>query len=55
MVGFAGTLGVLVGIGLGGANMGVLLPCLFGVGALMMLAIPTSQVRLTGFAGQPAT
>ena len=46
---------MLVVIGLGGGNIAVLLPCLFGVGALMMLAIPTVQVRLTGFAADAPT
>jgi predicted MFS family arabinose efflux permease len=50
IIGFAGTLVVLVVIFLDGQTIGVLLPCLFGVGALMMMAIPTIQVRLTGFA-----
>ena len=50
VVGYSGTLVVLVIIGLSGSNTTVLLPCLFGVGALMMLAIPTIQVRLTSFA-----
>jgi predicted MFS family arabinose efflux permease len=50
ITGFAGTLVVLVIIRAGGQTIGVLLPCLFGVGALMMLTIPTIQVRLTGFA-----
>lgn len=31
------------------------LPCLFGVGATMMFAIPTIQVRLTGFAPDAPT
>lgn len=33
-----------------GSNLAVLFLCLFGVGAAMMFAIPTVQVRLTGFA-----
>lgn len=55
VVGFAGTLVLLVVIGWAGQQLGVLLPCLFGVGALMMLAIPTIQVRLTGFASDAPT
>jgi predicted MFS family arabinose efflux permease len=50
IIGFAGTLVVLVVIRLAGQTFGVLLSCLFAVGALMMLAIPTIQVRLTSFA-----
>jgi MFS transporter, DHA1 family, inner membrane transport protein len=50
IAGFGGTLVLLVVIASAGQAIGVLLPCLFGVGALMMLAIPTVQVRLTGFA-----
>ncbi|MEX5635292.1 MFS transporter [Parafrankia sp. FMc2] len=48
--GYGGVLGLLVLIGVAGDNLVVLLPCLFGVGATMMFAIPTIQVRLTGFA-----
>lgn len=55
VVGFAGTLGLLVVIGLAGGQIAVLMPCLFGVGTLMMLAIPTIQVRLTGFAPDSPT
>jgi predicted MFS family arabinose efflux permease len=55
VVGFAGTLVLLVVITWAGQQLGVLLPCLFGVGALMMLAIATIQVRLTGFAPDAPT
>jgi predicted MFS family arabinose efflux permease len=48
--GYGGVLALLALIGVAGGNLVVLLPCLFGVGATMMLAIPTIQVRLTGFA-----
>lgn len=45
--GYAGTLLLLVAIGAAGESLIVLLPALFGVGATMMLAIPSIQVRLT--------
>jgi predicted MFS family arabinose efflux permease len=48
--GYGGALVLLVLIGVVGANLAVLLPCLFGVGATMMAAIPTIQVRLTRLA-----
>ncbi|BEL06606.1 MFS transporter [Actinoplanes sichuanensis] len=48
--GYGVTLLLLVPIGLGGGDIAVLLPCLFGVGAAMMFAIPTIQVRLTTLA-----
>ena len=48
--GYGGVLVLLVLIGVAGDNLVVLLPCLFGVGATMMFAIPTIQVRLTAFA-----
>jgi predicted MFS family arabinose efflux permease len=41
--GYAGVLGLLGLIGLAGQNLSVLLPCLFGVGATMMAAIPAIQ------------
>jgi DHA1 family inner membrane transport protein len=48
--GYGGALVLLALIGVGGSTVAVLLPCLFGVGATMMAAIPTIQVRLTRFA-----
>ncbi|MEU8364190.1 MFS transporter [Nonomuraea sp. NPDC048882] len=48
--GYGGVLALLVLIGVAGGHLAILLPCLFGVGATMMFAIPTIQVRLTGFA-----
>ncbi|MDQ0393673.1 hypothetical protein [Labrys monachus] len=39
-----------VALAAGGTNIWLLLPGLFGVGAAMMVAISTIQVRLTGFA-----
>jgi predicted MFS family arabinose efflux permease len=53
--GYGGVLVLLVLIGLAGSNLVVLMPCLFGVGATMMAAIPTIQVRLTGFAPDAPT
>ncbi|MGW4792397.1 MFS transporter [Nonomuraea sp. NPDC004297] len=48
--GYSAVLALLALIGVAGGNPVILLPCLFGVGATMMFAIPTIQVRLTGFA-----
>jgi DHA1 family inner membrane transport protein len=53
--GYGGALAVLVVIGVAGDELVVLLPCLFGVGATMMVAIPTIQVRLTAFAPDAPT
>jgi predicted MFS family arabinose efflux permease len=53
--GYAGALALLVVIGVAGDNLAVLLPGLFGVGATMMIAIPTIQIRLTGFAPDAPT
>jgi DHA1 family inner membrane transport protein len=53
--GYGGVLVFLVLIGTAGGNLEILLPCLFGVGATMMAAIPTIQVRLTGFAPDAPT
>ncbi|GII32452.1 MFS transporter [Planotetraspora mira] len=53
--GYGGVLALLVLIGVAGGDLLVLLPCLFGVGATMMFAIPTIQVRLTGFAPDAPT
>ncbi|MEV1317634.1 MFS transporter [Micromonospora arborensis] len=53
--GYGGVLVLLVLIGMAGSNLAILLPCLFGVGATMMYAIPTIQVRLTGFAPDAPT
>ena len=49
MLGYSLVLIFLVVIALGGANLAVLLPALFGVGATMMMAIPTIQVLLTQY------
>ncbi|GIE28399.1 MFS transporter [Actinoplanes italicus] len=53
--GYGVTLVLLVPIGLAGSDLTVLLPCLFGVGAAMMFAIPTIQVRLTALAPDAPT
>ncbi|GAA1853346.1 MFS transporter [Asanoa iriomotensis] len=53
--GYGGVLVLLALIGAAGNNLTVLLPCLFGVGATMMFAIPTIQVRLTAFAPDAPT
>ncbi|MEX3106367.1 MULTISPECIES: MFS transporter [unclassified Streptomyces] len=53
--GYGGTLVFLVLIGVAGDRLAVLLPCLFGVGAAMMFAIPTIQVRLTALAPDAPT
>jgi DHA1 family inner membrane transport protein len=50
VAGFGGCLCFLAAIGLGGRQVWILMPALFGVGMTMMMAIPTIQVRLTGFA-----
>jgi len=55
VAGFGGVLVLLVVIGTGGSNVAVLLPALFGVGATMMFAIPTIQVRLTAAAPDAPT
>ncbi|GLH99241.1 MFS transporter [Phytohabitans aurantiacus] len=53
--GYGGVLAVLALIGVAGGDLVILLPCLFGVGATMMFAIPTIQVRLTAFAPDAPT
>nr|WP_218007945.1 MFS transporter [Herbidospora sakaeratensis] len=53
--GYGGVLGLLALIGVAGNEWPVLLACLFGVGATMMFAIPTIQVRLTSFAPDAPT
>tara|TARA_R110002020_G_scaffold25060_2_gene81564 strand:+ start:601 stop:1812 length:1212 start_codon:yes stop_codon:yes gene_type:complete len=53
--GYGCTLAVLVLLALWGANPWVFFPAMFGVGAAMMVAIPTIQVRLTALAPQSAT
>jgi DHA1 family inner membrane transport protein len=53
--GFAGVLVLLVALNLWGQHVAVPLPALFGVGATMMFAIPTIQVRLTRLAPEAPT
>jgi predicted MFS family arabinose efflux permease len=48
-------LALLALVGVAGDNLAILLPCLFGVGATMMFAIPTIQVQLTRFAPDAPT
>ncbi|WP_020012953.1 MFS transporter [Promicromonospora sukumoe] len=55
LYGYGGVLVFLVLIGVAGSNLTVLLFCFFGTGATMMFAIPTIQVRLTGFAPDAPT
>ncbi|MFB2553738.1 MFS transporter [Ensifer soli] len=50
VLGFGSTLLILAALAVGGANPAVFFPAMFGVGAAMMAAIPTIQVRLTNFA-----
>lgn len=50
LLGYASALGVLAALAIGGTQHWVLFPALFGVGAAMMAAIPTIQVRLTRLA-----
>ncbi|MEU8089097.1 MFS transporter [Micromonospora sp. NPDC049101] len=53
--GFGYVLVLLAAIGFLGSEILILLPTLFGVGATMMFAIPTIQVRLTEFAPDAPT
>jgi DHA1 family inner membrane transport protein len=55
ILGFGSALAVLALLAWGGAKVWVLLPALFGVGATMMTAIPTIQVRLTRLAPEAPT
>ncbi|MDQ0512369.1 MFS transporter [Ancylobacter amanitiformis] len=55
VVGFGSALIVLAVLAAGGGQVWILMPALFGVGATMMVAIPTIQVRLTGFAPEAPT
>ena len=50
VIGFGSALGVLAVLALGAASPVILFPGLFGVGATMMIAIPSIQVRMTRFA-----
>ncbi|GLH80727.1 MFS transporter [Bradyrhizobium sp. SSBR45G] len=55
VAGFGSALAVLAVLGIGGGHVLVLMPALFGVGATMMTAIPTIQVRLTRLAPEAPT
>ncbi|WP_342238477.1 MFS transporter [Inquilinus sp. OTU3971] len=55
VMGFGSALVVLALLAAGGGNVWILMPALFGVGTTMMVAIPTIQVRLTGFAPEAPT
>ncbi|CAN7741621.1 MFS transporter [Bosea sp. LjRoot9] len=55
VMGFGSALIVLVVLAAGGGHVWILMPALFGVGTTMMVAIPTIQVRLTGFAPEAPT
>lgn len=50
VLGFGSALAIMAALAVGGANPWVFFPAMFGVGAAMMAAIPTIQVRLTRFA-----
>ncbi|WP_316188071.1 MULTISPECIES: MFS transporter [unclassified Bradyrhizobium] len=55
VVGFGCALVVLAVLAIAGSHVWVLMPALFGVGATMMTAIPTIQVRLTRLAPEAPT
>lgn len=55
VMGFGCALGVLGILAVYGVSVWVLMICLFGVGATMMVAIPTIQVRLTRLAPEAPT
>jgi DHA1 family inner membrane transport protein len=55
VLGYGLTLVVLVILSSLGTNTWIFVPCLFGVGAAMMAAIPTIQVRMTNFAPEAPT
>ncbi|MFD3406567.1 MFS transporter [Kribbella sp. NPDC058693] len=55
VIGYGGVLLFLITIGAAGGTTWVLLLALFGVGATMMLAIPTIQVLLTRYAPEAPT
>lgn len=50
VLGFGSALVIMATLAIGGANPWIFFPAMFGVGAAMMAAIPTIQVRLTRFA-----
>ena len=49
-LGFGSALAMMAALAIGGANPWIFFPAMFGVGAAMMAAIPTIQVRLTRLA-----
>lgn len=55
VLGYGTVLVFLVLVALGGRHLLVLFPALFGVGATMMMAIPTIQVLLTRYAPEAPT
>jgi DHA1 family inner membrane transport protein len=55
VVGFGSALVVLAILASFGSNVTVLMAGLFGVGMMMMISIPTIQVRLTGLAPEAPT
>lgn len=50
VIGFGSALVIMAILAIAGSNPFVFFPAMFGVGAAMMAAIPTIQVRLTNFA-----
>jgi MFS transporter, DHA1 family, inner membrane transport protein len=54
-IGFGAALVVLAILAIGGSDPWIFMPAMFGVGATMMTAIPTIQVRLTRFAPEAPT
>lgn len=50
VIGFGSALAIMAILAVGGSNPLIFFPAMFGVGAAMMAAIPTIQVRLTRFA-----
>lgn len=55
VIGYGSALVVMAVLAIGGMSVWLLLPGLFGVGAAMMVAIPTIQVRLTTAAPEAPT
>jgi len=55
VIGYGAALVVLATLAVAGDNAWILMATLFGVGATMMIAIPTIQVRLTQFAPEAPT
>lgn len=55
VLGYGLTLVILIVLSAFGTSPWVFVPCLFGVGAAMMAAVPTIQVRMTNFAPEAPT